>query len=396
MQRRGPEGEPSITMLLRLFTESNQGLDADFVLQEVEGKLGLVLWQVLRDTHLWTLSSPAERTGLFASRPSERTRFLAGIDIPERIVQAVRTLVRLPGAPHVHDTHAVLVACGSIAEWASQEGAARTAIAFARAGALAASTSGPAAANAGFVALQWKDLPRAEIWLRRAAKLTRHIDPLTFALARSTLGTVYAERGDLRRARSALIQAIRATQGNPDALEIRAQAAFALFRNATTRGAQREAERAARVALRAFGTRYPDVARVGRQLAESWIQREQHRKALRLLRRVRVFRVPRADRVETLTLIVRAAASCAARKTLERAWQDALRILYKEPAGEETVRMMLALAKAGGGAVPHAYAAQLVRRAADMAQAIGRPELIAPDVATRFLRDDSDHMTRKG
>lgn len=394
--RRGPEGEPSITVLLRLVTESHQGMDAGFVLQEVEGKRGLVLWQVLRDTYLWTTSSPAERAGLFASRPSERKRFLSGTDIPARIVQAVRTLARLPATPDVHHIHAVQLACGSIAEWASEQGAARTAIAFARAGALAVSTSGIAAANAGFVALQWKDLPRAEVWLRRAAKLTRHTDPLTFALARSTLGSVYAERGDLSRARSSFIQAVRATQGNPDGLDVRAQAAVGLFRNATSRGAHREAERAARVALRAFGARYPDVARVGRQLAESWIERGQHRKALRLLRRVRVFRVPRADRVETLTLIVRAAAACAARKTGERAWEDATRILHKEPAGEETVRMMLALAKAGSGAVPHAHAAQLVRRAADMAQAMDRPELIEADVAMRFLRDDSYPTTRKG
>lgn len=394
-RRRGPEGEPSITVLLRLVTESHQGLDAGFVLGEVGGNLGLVLWQVLRDIHLWAISSPADRTALFASRPSERKRFFAGIDIPAKTAQALRTVARLPGTPDVHDIHAVQVACGSIAEWASEQGAARTAVAFARAGALAAATSGTAAANAGFMALQWADLPRAEIWLRRAANLTRHADQITFALARSTLGTLYSERGDLVRARSSFIQAVRATQGIPDALEIRAQAAVGLLHNALARGAHREAERAARVALRAFGARYPDIARVGRLLAASWIERGQHRKALRLLRRVRVFRVPRADRVETLTLIVRAAAACAARKTIERAWQDATRLLAKMPPGAEAVRMMLALARGGGGAIPHAHAAALVRRAAEMAQAIGQPELIQPDVALRFLRDDSHDTTRK-
>lgn len=394
-RRRGPEGEPSIAVLLRLVTESHQGLDVGFVLEEVEGNVGFVLWQLLRDTHLWAISSPTERTALFTSRPSERKRLL-DIGVPGEIVQAARTLARLPDTPDVHDVHAVQVACGSIAEWTTEQRAARTAVAFARAGALAASTSGTAAATAGFVALRWKDLPRAEIWLRRAAKLTRHSDKLTFALARATLGSVYAERGDLPRARSAFIQAIRATKGNADGLEVRAQAAVGLVHNANARGAHREAERAARVALRAFGTRYPDIARVGRQLAEIWIQRGQHRKALQLLRRVRVFRVPRADRVETLTLIVRAAAACAARRTLERAWQDATRLLANMPAGAETVGMLLALARAGGGVVSHAHAAALVQRAASMADAIGRPDLIQADMALRFLRADDNGSTRKG
>lgn len=396
VRRRGPEGEPSATVLLRLVTESHQGLDAAFVLRELEGKLALVLWQLLRDLHLWTTSPPSERSALFAVRPSTRKRLLAGNDVPGKIVQAVRTIASLPGAPDVHEIHAVQVACGSIAEWASEQGAARTAVAFARAGALAATASGAAAANAGFMALQWQDLPRAEVWLRRAAKLSRHTDKITFALARSTLGTLYAEQGDLARARSAYIQAVRATKGNPDALEIRAQAAVGLFHNATARGAHREAERAARVALRAFGSRYPEIARVGRHLARSWIERGQHRKALRLLRRVRAFRVPRADRVETHTLIVRAAAACAARQTLERAWQDATRLLAKEPAGAEVVGMMVALATAGGGMVPHAHAAGLVRQAAAMAEALGRPDLIEADVALRFLREDDNGTTRRG
>jgi tetratricopeptide (TPR) repeat protein len=382
-------------LLLRLVTESNQGLDAGFVLEEVAGKLGVVLWQVLRDTLLWATSSLAERAMLFAPNPKERKRLLSSVDVPATIAQAVRTLTRLPGAPNIHDVHMVQVACGNIAEWASEQNAPATAVSFARAGALAASKSGTAAANAGFTALQWRDLPRAETWLRRAARLTRHSDKTTFALARSTLGSIWSERGDLPRARSCFIQALRATKGRPDALEIRAQAAIGLFQNAIARGAHREAERAAQIALRAFGSRYPEVAMVGRQLAENWLERGQPAKALKLLRRVRHFRVSRADRVEVLTLITRAAAACGARMTLERAWRDATRILAKEPAGEDTVRMMLKLAKAGGGAVTHAHAAALVSRAAAMAQDIGQPDLIESDMALRFLRDDG-HETRKG
>lgn len=384
-----------MTVLLRLVTESHQGLDAHFVLDEIGGKLGLVLWQLLRDCVLWSTSSRVERARLFAPTTPWRQRLLVGVDVPAKIAQAIRALARLPTAGDVHELHGVQVACGSIAEWASAQNAPATAVSFARAGALAASKSGTAAANAGFTALQWRDLPRAEIWLRRAARLTRHSDKITFALARSTLGSIWAERGDFPRARSYFIQALRATKGRPDALEIRAQAAIALFHNAVARGAHREAERAARIALRAFGSRYPEVAMVGRQLAESWLERGEPAKALKLLRRVRHFRVSRADRVEVLTLITRAAAACGARKPLERAWRDATRVLAKEPAGEDTVCMMLKLAKAGGGAVPHAHAAALVSRAAAMAQDIGQPDLIASEMALRFVRDH-DLETRKG
>jgi tetratricopeptide (TPR) repeat protein len=376
-------------VLLRLVSESNRGFEAGFVLDEIEGQLSVVLFQVLRDVALWSTSSAAERAGLFAPSRMRRARMLGTTSLPAEIADPVRTLSRLPERPDNRDIHWVQTACGRIAEWASEQRALRTAMAFARAGALAASASGAAAATAGFTALQWSDFARAEIWLRRASALARHKDPITFALARTTLGDLYATRGDVMRARSAFIQAIRATRGELEALEIRAQAGIGLAHNATTRNAYQEAERAARVALRAFVGRHPEVAIVSRQLAERWLQQGKSAQALRLLKRVRHSHVPRADRVETLTLLARAAAVCSDRATLRHAWQSVIRIA-NQGSGAEVVHMLFNLVRAAGSAVPRQQAVLVVRDAASMARAIGRPELVEADLALRYLPSGSE------
>lgn len=390
-RRRAPEGEPSGSVFSRLVAESPAHFEGAFVLDELPGETGFYLWLCLRDVRLWASTPAAERPRVFVGNASIEVvhALRVRMDLPDDVAIAAVVLADLPQVSGFADGGILAAACGVVADWAGTA-APKTAAAFAQAGALAAPSLAPAAANAGFSALQLQDLSRAETWLRRAAAIGRRTDPMTFAHARATLGTLYAARGDTLRARSAFLQAIRATQGRPHALELRAQAAIGLYRQAVARQDAREADRAAHIALRAFGRRHPAFLVVGLELAAQWLDRGLNARALAMLKRLRAFRGSRWQRVTTLTLLARAAAASADEPTLRRAWKRVLALISTELGDAEAIQALVRLVSDAGAGAPRRRAAAVLREALRKAREIGRTDLVPDELVLRYLPLDEN------
>ncbi|HET6765498.1 MAG TPA: hypothetical protein VFH27_17550, partial [Longimicrobiaceae bacterium] len=69
----GPDPEPEPGPKRRwcippaILREPSETLEGAQVLDEVGGRLGVLLWQCLRDVTLWAATDPEDRDGLFAS-----------------------------------------------------------------------------------------------------------------------------------------------------------------------------------------------------------------------------------------------------------------------------------------------------------------------------------------
>ncbi|HYJ80195.1 MAG TPA: hypothetical protein VEW03_11360, partial [Longimicrobiaceae bacterium] len=172
-------------------------LEAQQVLDEVRGDVGLLLWQSLRDVTLWAATAPERREGLFSpDAAARRLQHLLAAGAEPAVEVSLTTLTAVVGNPAAASGEIVSLVCLQLSRWAEARSHPGTAIAFSQGAALASPQDASAAHAVGSLALRWRRHARAETWLRRAIGLARRgSDWAAYAQAYVDLGTLYARRG---------------------------------------------------------------------------------------------------------------------------------------------------------------------------------------------------------
>jgi len=181
------------------------------ILDEFPEPAGGVLWQTLRDVHLWVRAAPAERTGLFSGDAlrGRLAMLMAHLVDPDLRAPLVRLGFLLLGKPAKAEAKRVAAECRRVVEWAERRAALGTALAFAQAAALAAPADAALALETGILAVARGEEARAESWLRRALVLARREgDRSAHARACLELGDLYAGRDSVLLARGFYLRAL--------------------------------------------------------------------------------------------------------------------------------------------------------------------------------------------
>lgn len=262
-------------------------IEGNAILGENAGELGLLLWQAVRDVTLWGMTPPELRGELFADGTAHsRMARLAGTALPPKPSAVAATLVGMLAAPSPAREDTVAICCLEVAAWARRAGRPHTAVAFARAGAVAAPEFAEAALHVGIHARATGQDTRAETWLRRAVTLARRErDRAAYSSALVELGALHESRADPLRAERYYRMAFAAGR-RFGARVARMRAAHGLFRLARQRG---DDASAAQFALVARNLHEPDAAGaadVALDLARFWMDVDEPERAQAAMRRL--------------------------------------------------------------------------------------------------------------
>lgn len=357
--------------------QGGESLEGAQVLDEVEGHLGLLLWETYRDVVLWGAADPEERAELFA--PGAHAARLASIAgaAPEagveRALHAVAELLRDSGGA---DEAEVMGACRQIADWAEQRRLPATAVAMMAAGAVAAPAHAGAAFRVGQLARRNGEGARAETWFRRAIGLGRQArDWSSYAEAFLGLGTLYHERGNHPAARRLQIRALRAARRHA-LRDAQARALHDLFCTALQIGGPAEAEELARAAFRAYGPRHPRLPALAHDVAYFWMDQGRFEPAMEVFRAVLPHLHAPAHALIAAANLARAAAGCGQRPVFEDAWE---RVWSAEGEWDRLLtapKALLELARGASSQREWARAARAAERAREMGQRRGMGQVV--------------------
>jgi hypothetical protein len=338
------------------------------ILSEIPAELGLLLYQIFRDLHLWSLTLDEKRDRLFSEGAGTRRDDLITAASPDPALRSeleVLTAVLRCDAPA--DVTRVVEAASRIANWAAGRGAGSTAILFAQA-AYAVDPASPASAlEVGRIAAAYGRFAAGEMWLRRTVALGRRTrDWKSYCDALIELGRMYTAPGGLADpvlAHAAMSSALRTARRHGFPL-VRAQARHQLAVLALAAGRPEEAERHATLSYKLYRWHHPDAASVLHVLAESIVaQRGTPRRAVEILTRILPHRRSIPERLKTLLLLVRAAGRARMKAVLESAWGDALDAIERVANDDDAARYLLDLARAAADALEPRRAAEAARRA---------------------------------
>lgn len=284
-------------------------LEGDQILDESPGDLGLLLWRTVRDLTLWADTPPERRADLF--REGSRLALLAATEIPHEVSAAVDTLHGMLTLGSRADTELVSQCCLEVAAWARRSELARTAVAFAQAGALVSPGYAEAAVHVGaYARAAGGQEARAGTWLRRALALARQEqDRTAYSVALVELALLYEGAGDAAQAERYYRLAFRAAR-RFGARPARMRAAHGLFRLARKQG---DTATAGDFALRAQGAYDPDAAGSADlllELARFWTDAGEPARARAALRRAvpALLATPRAWQLAVFALTARVRA----------------------------------------------------------------------------------------
>ena len=329
-----------------ILREPDETLEASYILDEIKGDLGLLLWNSLRDVTLWAAVEPERREGLFtAEAANKRLGQLQGSAVEPTLEVSLTTLAAVVGSPGTASPEIVSLVCVEISRWAQERGAFGTALAFAQAAALASPDEAAPAYTVGSLALRWGRQARAETWLRRSIGLARRRkDWQTYAQAYVDMGVLYARRDMPGSARRYYTQAMRAARRH-GLLAVRGAALHGLFLLAMEAGELDESERYARSAMRAYGRGHPRLAELLHDVAYLWVTRESYGRAIPVLQKLLVARTGPGERALTLAILARAAAGTGERRLYEEAWSSAWSLINRPGVREDHARTLLELAR---------------------------------------------------
>jgi tetratricopeptide (TPR) repeat protein len=205
--------------LAPVITRGGESLDGSRVLEEVDGVLGVLLWQLLRDVRLWTSTPAEDHPFLFAAGAADRVDALQHAAHPSpALAPSVAVLTDVVRNPSAVAGTSVARACADISRLMEAAGHAATALEFAQAAAFAEPTKAPASLEVARLAEALADHGRAETWLRRAVTVARRsADGTTYGVALLWLGRIYRGRRNRRAARRYFLRALRASARARDA-----------------------------------------------------------------------------------------------------------------------------------------------------------------------------------
>jgi tetratricopeptide (TPR) repeat protein len=331
------------TAILR---ETDETLEGSHILDEHSGDLGAVLWTACRDVVLWSSIPPEKREGLFtATAFNKRIELLKNSGADPELEVNLTALAYVVDKPAAMDPVGVAAVCSAVSQWAADRGALGTAVAFAQAAALAVPENASAALAVGRVALRWGRLPRAETWIRRAIGLARRAsDWQAYAEAYVDLGELYRRKSQPERSYVYYRTAARAGRRH-GLLQVRGSAQHGLVLLHMDKGDSEEAERYARMALRAYGKKHPRTPDLLHDVAQLWIATGSYGRAIPALQRLLPDRHALADRAWTLALLAHGAAGMGEHRLYEDAWSTAWAELDRLGSDAGTSRTLLELAR---------------------------------------------------
>jgi tetratricopeptide (TPR) repeat protein len=324
-------------------------LEGGAILQDFPGALGVVLWQAYRDAALWGTTHPDLRVEAFANPPAagyrEAVEDVLGSEEDSRLKSGLRQLLDLVADPASAKEEQVARACRQLSDWAFEQGRFNTALAFAQDAALAARSNAAAAYSAALVAARLNDHARAEAWFRRAIGLARRSrDWRVYARSFTGLGNLYVRRGNLPAARRLHTRALRGARRGGMRRE-QAAALHDLFTVAIETGTTAEAERLARQALEAFGTRNRRIHVLAHDVAYFWMEQGHFARALAVFQAVLpVIDLP-GEKVFALGNIVRAAGGVGDAPIAEAARAKLEQMLAQPELSSSAGRVLVEVAR---------------------------------------------------
>ncbi|HEU4561771.1 MAG TPA: hypothetical protein VFS20_28360 [Longimicrobium sp.] len=329
-----------------------EAFESAAILDEVRGDLGLLLWQTSRDVLLWGAAAPEQRDGLFVGGV-EPEPLVGASETEERLYAALRELRELLNAGCAGDEQRIVECCRMVARWAVNSGLERTAIAFAQAGAIASPADAGQYVNAGRLLVRYRCRTAAETWFRRGIALARRAsDWVSYAEAWLELGWLHASRGETESAGRAFKSALRVSRRNGRLRHVRARAHYGMMRVLAAAGDYTDAKLHGAKSLRWFGE-HRERTGVTHDLAALMMEQEPVENAWEcseMLQSVLPLRRSGADRIATLTLLVRAAGYAGQDAIVADAWFNAVHVLERLDGSPDKARRLLDLARAGRAA----------------------------------------------
>jgi tetratricopeptide (TPR) repeat protein len=329
-------------------THGFESLDGVTVLDEVEGELGLLLWETYRDVVVWAGTPVRERGGLFspgahAARIAELER--AGADPP--LDRALRDAALVVADPRRAQEAEVMGACSQAAEWAEKRGFPETAITLATAAALVSPAHAGAALRVGQIARKKGEYARAETWFRRTIALGRRAgDWASYAEGCLELSRLYRLRGSAASVQRFYLRGVRAARRHAlhdilkrwlrpppphDSFKVEPQALHDLFALAAYNGRSGEAQEVAKLALGACGAGHPRLAALAHDVAHFWVDQGRFAPALDVLRAVLPHVTDASARLAVLADLARAAGGAGDRQAFEEAWEQVWTAEERDP-----------------------------------------------------------------
>jgi len=205
--------------LAPVIIRGSEALEASSILEEVPGALGVLLWQLSRDTLLWSTTPTGDRAFLFSPGAVDRIRgFEAHARPSPRLAAQLTALTRVVAEPRAAHPDAIAEACRTISALALAAGHRATALEFAQVSALTGPDLAAPCLEVARLAGELGEEARAETWMRRAVTIARRAeDGAAYAAALLALGRVYRGRRNRRAARRFYLRALRAAARSRDA-----------------------------------------------------------------------------------------------------------------------------------------------------------------------------------
>lgn len=189
------------------------GFEGLRILREDGTPFGLLLFQCLRDAHLWTTTPPEYRGNLFAPSEAGGRLWNEEVEVPDVIARPLAVLVRLPSDSAAISPEQIRNACSEVSGWGLAKGFLAVESGFAVVAALAVPEDPIAAFAAGRAARRDTRFEQAEEWFRRSIGLARRADnDAAYASAYLGLGVLESARGNSEKARKRFVRAWRAAR----------------------------------------------------------------------------------------------------------------------------------------------------------------------------------------
>lgn len=294
------------------------------VIAELPAEVALWVWNALRAVLLWAGEEAEGREGLFETEAMEAwerelltTSFDAEVRCPLAVLAREMT--------HAAEASPARVAwtCLCVADWALGKRAVGTALAFAEAAALSWPDHTRYAWTAGRLLRAHGRVRDADLWLRRAARLSADRgDWEGQARSLTALGNLYVHSGNYPRARDLHRQVLRVSQRH-HLHDQEAMALHDLFVVATLTSDFGGADDYARRAFEAYGPHHPRTSALAYDVAYFWMQQADFSSALTVLLAMRGHFAGQADEtVRVLGSIARAAGACGRADLFNEAYRE--------------------------------------------------------------------------
>jgi tetratricopeptide (TPR) repeat protein len=290
------------------------------VAADVTGPYATMLFRVYRLVLAWTTRAKSDADP-DALRRLEQT-LLERMDHDE-LAAPLALLVALVQSPDPDaDRSRAAWACMCLAEWAIEQGARRTAIAFTQLAALIAPRNSRYAWLAARLVFAEGDLRDAVPWYRRAHRIAVWTDDWEGqARALNSLGLSYFERGKYPSARRHYHQAIKVAQRR----NLRHMEGMTAHNLLVLHSATREFDSAEHYAIRTFelyGPTHPRLAMLIGDIAIFWIEQGCYHRAIPILRALERWSTQPEDRIRIACQLARSGGGIGDREMFFAGWDE--------------------------------------------------------------------------